>query len=64
MFSENLLRNIPSVDKILKNEKIEPLLKNYSYVIVREAVRKVLEDLRRKIKEGLKSLPDEDKLFE
>jgi len=48
-----LLRNIPAVDKILKNEDIKLLSSKCSYVLIRELVREVLDNYRRKIKEGL-----------
>lgn len=48
-----LLRNIPAVDKILKNEEIKLLSSKCSYVLIRELVREVLDNYRRKIKEGL-----------
>nr|WP_141266783.1 L-seryl-tRNA(Sec) selenium transferase [Thermodesulfovibrio sp. Kuro-1] len=59
-----LLRNIPAVDRILKNEKIETLLSNYSYSLVRECTRKVLNRLRDKILKGYVSQIDEDKIVE
>lgn len=59
-----LLRNIPAVDRILKNERIETLLSNYSYSLVRECTRKVLNRLRDKILQGYVSEIDEDKIVE
>lgn len=48
----------------MKDKKIETLLKKHSSVVVRNAVREALDDLRRKIKEGLSNFPDEEKIFE
>lgn len=59
-----LLRNIPAVDRILKNERIETLLSNYSYSLVRECTRNVLNRLRDKILQGYVSEIDEDKIVE
>jgi hypothetical protein len=43
-----LLRNIPAVDKILKNEEIRLLSSRYSYLLIRELVREVLDNYRKK----------------
>jgi len=59
-----LLRNIPAVDKILKNEEIELLSSRYSYVLIRELVREVLDNYRRKIKEGLIAEINEEDIIE
>lgn len=44
------LRNLPSVDKMLKNEQIKELFTAYSPYFVREAIRESLSRLREKIK--------------
>ncbi|WP_373877465.1 L-seryl-tRNA(Sec) selenium transferase [Thermodesulfovibrio yellowstonii] len=64
MDKSKLLRNIPAVDRILKNERIETLLSNYSYSLVRECTRKILNRLRDKILKGYVSEIDEDKIVE
>lgn len=60
----NLLRNIPSVDRILKNEKIKALITEYSYSQVRESVRKVLDRLRLKLLNEKFSVIDEESIVE
>lgn len=59
-----LLRNIPSVDKILKNKKIEPLLKTHSHSLIKESVREVLHALRERILNGENLEIDEEKIVE
>lgn len=59
-----LLRNIPSVDKILKNKKIEPLLKTHSHSLIKESVRRVLHALRERILNGENLEIDEEKIVE
>ncbi|MGC8795756.1 L-seryl-tRNA(Sec) selenium transferase [Thermodesulfovibrio sp.] len=64
MDKPDILRKIPSVDRILKNEKIKVLFKEYSYSLVREAVRKVLDSLRAKVLKGNVLEIDEDSIIE
>lgn len=59
-----LLRNIPAVDKILKNERIINLLSNHSHSLVCESIRQVLDGLRKRIINGYVSEIDEDKIVE
>lgn len=59
-----LLRNIPAVDKILKNDRIKALLNEYSYSLVRESLRKVLDSLRLKILNGYVSEISEEDIVE
>ncbi|MGC8937768.1 MAG: L-seryl-tRNA(Sec) selenium transferase [Thermodesulfovibrio sp.] len=64
MDKPDILRKIPSVDRILKNEKIKVLFKEYSYSLVREAVRKVLDSLRAKVLKDNFLEIDEDSIIE
>ncbi|MGB9822577.1 L-seryl-tRNA(Sec) selenium transferase [Thermodesulfovibrio sp.] len=64
MDKPDILRKIPSVDRILKNEKIKVLFKEYSYSLVREAVRKVLDSLRAKVLKDNVLEIDEDSIIE
>ncbi len=59
-----LLRNIPAVDRILKNERIINLLSNHSHSLVCESIRQVLDGLRKRIINGYVSEIDEDKIVE
>ncbi|WP_353684145.1 L-seryl-tRNA(Sec) selenium transferase [Thermodesulfovibrio sp. 3907-1M] len=64
MDKAKVLREIPSVDRILKNEKIKALLKDYSYSMVRESVRNVIDSLRTKVLKGSFSEINEESLIE
>lgn len=59
-----LLRKIPSVDKILKSKEISNFLAHHSQAFITETVRDVLTSLRKKIKEGLISEIDEEKVLD
>lgn len=59
-----VLRNIPSVDKLLKNKEIETLIIKYSYALVKESVREALQRLRNRILKSFDTEIEEEKIVE
>lgn len=60
---EKILRNVPSVDKILSDERIHCLEDVYSHAFVLQGVRHYLEEVRRNIGKGI-PLPSFDQMVE
>ncbi|UCE41187.1 MAG: L-seryl-tRNA(Sec) selenium transferase [Candidatus Aminicenantes bacterium] len=60
--TKDILRQLPSVDSLLKTEALERLIEKYGREIVVDAVRKVIEELRSAIRKEEKDSPAEDKL--
>ena len=56
-------RALPSVNKILENDRIQGLMETYSHHIVVELVRSQLDDARNAIKDG-ESPPDFDEMIQ
>lgn len=57
--TKNLLRKLPSVDVLMKTEKVKTLIEKYSRNLVTNAVRSVLDELRSEIrKAGVNSFPE------
>ena len=54
----NLLRELPSVDRVLTHPAAAPLLERYSRPFVTETLRGLLDDLRQAIKSGHDLPPD------
>ena len=54
----NLLRELPSVDRVLTHPAAAPLLERYSRPFVTETLRGLLDDLRQAIKSGNDLPPD------
>lgn len=49
---ESLLRKLPSVDRLLKNQSILELLNSQPQVLVKEAINQTLNNLRERLKRG------------
>ena len=50
--TKNLLRELPSVDRLLNHAKSGPLLERFSRDYVTQKCREVLDELRRAIQDG------------
>ena len=50
--ARNLLRDLPSVDRLLKHPKSEPLLTRFSRTYVTQKCREALDELRQAIRQG------------
>ncbi len=59
MTKENLLRALPSVDRLLAEPQLKEITDKIARSYVVEAIREVLNDIRRHIREG-ETLPEED----
>ncbi|UCG77240.1 MAG: L-seryl-tRNA(Sec) selenium transferase [Nitrospirota bacterium] len=59
----SLLRNLPSVDQIIKNELIEERLKEYPRAFGLMAARKVIDDNRERIRSGAQVRVDTDDII-
>jgi L-seryl-tRNA(Ser) seleniumtransferase len=60
--AKDLLRQLPSVDSLLKTEESEGLIKKYGRESVVDAARSVIEGIRTAILKGGKKLPAEERL--
>jgi L-seryl-tRNA(Ser) seleniumtransferase len=60
--AKDLLRQLPSVDSLLKTEESKGLIKKYGRECVVDAARNVIEGLRSAILDGNKDSPEEDVL--
>ena len=57
--TKNLLRKLPSVDVLMKTKKAQVLIEKYSWDLVANALRRVLDELRSEIqKADLESFPE------
>jgi len=64
METESLLRGIPKVDEILNQKSYKKLTESYPEVILKDELRRVLDDLRDGIKRGsIKKVPDYDEII-
>jgi len=54
--AKNLLRELPSIDRLLKHPKSEPLLTRFNRDYVTEKCREVLDELRQSIRLGKRRL--------
>ncbi|MBI4774561.1 MAG: hypothetical protein HY788_10335 [Deltaproteobacteria bacterium] len=52
MSKQAILKNLPSVDELLRDEDLGQLTKGTPRSLVKETVRQVLESIRRKILEA------------
>ncbi len=59
----NQLRNLPSVDSLLKSSAAEDWVKQYGHKLTVEAIRKVLEQVRTQPADEMQ-IPERDELFE
>ncbi len=59
----SLLRNLPSVDQIIKNELIEERLKEYPRAFGLMAARKVIDDNRERIRSGAQAKVDTEDII-
>ncbi|MDH3443051.1 MAG: L-seryl-tRNA(Sec) selenium transferase [Deltaproteobacteria bacterium] len=59
----NLLREIPSVDRLLKHARCELLLTRYNRDYVTQKCREALDQLRAAIRQGKNAAPEEDALI-
>jgi len=55
----NLLRELPSVDRLLKHSQCEALLIRYNRDYIIQKCREILEELRADIKQGKKAASDD-----
>ncbi len=55
----NLLRELPSVDRLLKHARCEALLIRYNRDYIIQKCREILEELRADIKQGKKAASDD-----
>ncbi|MFN0110776.1 MAG: L-seryl-tRNA(Sec) selenium transferase [Blastocatellia bacterium] len=62
--STNLLRNLPSIDQLLRREALQPLIDSVGRETVRDRLREVLEDFRRELSDQNDSFGDAAKLAE
>src|SRR5262245_6402916 len=62
--SANLLRELPSIDRLLKHHRCENLLSRYNRNYVTDQCRTVLDSLRGEIRNGRKIAVDEEVIIE
>lgn len=67
MKNTNIMRMIPSVDEILKNEKLKSLIESMPMTRIKISVRDFIEELRKEYKDNLQNLEfqpyDEDEIM-
>ncbi len=60
--SENLLRNLPSVDRLLNHDGVALLIDSFGRSLTVEAIREVLDAARVRLRDGEGELPSDDDL--
>lgn len=57
---QTLLRQLPSVDKLLRLDAAAPLITAYTHPLVTEALRAVLAETRARLNNGLTAIPTDE----